>query len=137
MRVMRESRWTKTAKAALSISVSLGLAAASPLEAMAQRRRAEQESAPELQAQPAPGGGPVESEPAAPSGGAQQAEPEEQAAPASRPDVQIGASVPERAAPRPALAPLDNRVTVRVKGAPLSTFLDTISAQSRINFIIT
>ena len=33
--------------------------------------------------------------------------------------------------------PLDTRVTVRVKGAPLATFLDTISAQAKINFIIT
>ena len=29
------------------------------------------------------------------------------------------------------------RVTVRVKGAPLATFLDTISAQAKVNFIIT
>ena len=32
---------------------------------------------------------------------------------------------------------LDTRVTVRVKGVPLSTFLDTISAQAKVNFIIT
>ena len=35
------------------------------------------------------------------------------------------------------LSPLDTRVTVRVRGAPLATFLDTISAQARVNFIIT
>jgi len=31
-------------------------------------------------------------------------------------------------------AALDQKVTVRVKGAPLSQFLDTLSAQSKINF---
>ncbi|MBI4056693.1 MAG: hypothetical protein HY399_04000 [Elusimicrobia bacterium] len=34
-------------------------------------------------------------------------------------------------------SPLDTRVTVRVKDAPLSTFLDTISAQAKVNFILT
>lgn len=34
-------------------------------------------------------------------------------------------------------SPLDARVTVRVKNAPLAAFLDSISAQSKINFIIT
>jgi type IV pilus assembly protein PilQ len=33
-------------------------------------------------------------------------------------------------------SPLDARVSVRVKGAPLAAFLDTISAQTKINFII-
>ena len=32
--------------------------------------------------------------------------------------------------------PLDARVTVRVKDAPLAVFLDTISAQSGVNFLI-
>ncbi|MFH1620382.1 MAG: STN domain-containing protein, partial [bacterium] len=32
--------------------------------------------------------------------------------------------------------PLDSKVTVRLKDAPLSTFLEIISAQSKINFIL-
>ncbi|MEQ1920303.1 MAG: secretin N-terminal domain-containing protein, partial [Elusimicrobiota bacterium] len=51
--------------------------------------------------------------------------------------VQIGASAPSRGGGSASLAPLDMRVTVRVKGAPLATFLDTISAQAKVNFIIT
>lgn len=35
-----------------------------------------------------------------------------------------------------AVSPLDTRVTVRVKNAPLSTFLDIISGQAKINFIV-
>lgn len=34
-------------------------------------------------------------------------------------------------------APLDARVTVQVKDAPLTTFLDTMSAQAKVNFILT
>lgn len=51
-------------------------------------------------------------------------------------NVQIGAlpkPSPTVAAPT---SPLETRVTVRVKGAPLATFLETVSAQSKINFII-
>lgn len=33
--------------------------------------------------------------------------------------------------------PLDTKVTVRVKGASIANFLDTISGQAKVNFIIT
>ena len=130
-----ESRWNKIARAGLSVLVSLGVAAAAPMEALAQRRRAEPEANPQFQQQtPAPGGAPLgESETSEPSGGA----PIEAAAPREVQGVQIGAAAPSRGGAPAALAPLDMRVTVRVKGAPLATFLDTISAQAKVNFIIT
>ena len=62
---------------------------------------------------------------------------EEPIQPRSVQSIQIGAAAPARPAPAAAVEPLDTRVTVRVKGAPLATFLDTISAQARVNFIIT
>jgi type II secretory pathway component GspD/PulD (secretin) len=135
---INESRWKKILKGGVSLLVSFGLAAAVPGEALAQRRRAEPEANPSFQQQaPAPGGGPVsEAEPAAPSGGG-AAEPDEPASPRSVQGVQIGASAPARSGGTASLAPLDMRVTVRVKGAPLATFLDTISAQAKVNFIIT
>jgi type II secretory pathway component GspD/PulD (secretin) len=34
-------------------------------------------------------------------------------------------------------APLDKRVTVQIKDAPVTTFLDTLSSQAKINFILT
>ena len=44
----------------------------------------------------------------------------------------------EAPAQRPAEgSPLDTRVTVRVKGVPIANFLDTISGQAKVNFIIT
>ncbi len=52
-------------------------------------------------------------------------------------NVQIGAASSARPTPSPSTLPLDARITVRVKGAPLATFLDTISAQAKVNFIIT
>ncbi len=124
-----ESRWTKIARTGVSLLVSFGMAGAAPGEAFAQRRRAEPEANPQFQ-QPAqaPGGGPLgEAEPAA----------EESAPPRPVQGVQIGAIAPARGAAPASLAPLDMRVTVRVKGAPLATFLDTISAQAKVNFIIT
>jgi type II secretory pathway component GspD/PulD (secretin) len=134
-----EKRWTKIARAGLSVLISFGVAAAGPTEAFAQRRRAEPEANPQFQQQaPAPGGAPLgESEPAAPSGSGPVAEPEEPAAPRQVQGVQIGAAAPARTGGSAAPAPLDMRVTVRVKGAPLATFLDTISAQAKVNFIIT
>jgi len=130
-----KSRWMKIAKAATSGLASLALAASSPMEALAQRRRAEPEANPQFQQQAAPGGGPLgEAEPAAPGG----SEPDEpSAAPRQVQGVQIGASAPARSGASTSTAPLDMRVTVRVKGAPLATFLDTISAQAKVNFIIT
>ncbi|MBI2384932.1 MAG: hypothetical protein HYV14_02850 [Elusimicrobia bacterium] len=127
-----EGRWTKIARSGVSLLVAFAVAAAAPGEAFAQRRRAEPEANPQFQQQsPAPGGGPIGSE-AEPT-----AEPDEPAAPRSVQGVQIGASAPARGGVTASLAPLDMRVTVRVKGAPLATFLDTISAQAKVNFIIT
>ncbi len=131
-----ESRWKKIARAGVSVLVAFGIAAAAPLEALAQRRRAEPEANPQFQQQAQTrGGGPL-GESAAGEG--QAAEPEEAvAAPRQVQGVQIGAAAPARGGGSATLAPLDMRVTVRVKGAPLATFLDTISAQAKVNFIIT
>ncbi|MBI4371470.1 MAG: hypothetical protein HY552_04145 [Elusimicrobia bacterium] len=111
----------------------------------AQRRRAEPEANPDFQSQvqSAPQGGPLQAE-----GGETSIEstaPSPELAPAAAPGetprgvqtVQIGAAAPSRPAAAASPAPLDTRVTVRVKGAPLATFLDTIAAQARVNFIIT
>ena len=126
-----ENRWKKIARAALSILVSFGVAAAGPGEAFAQRRRAEPEANPQFeQKAQAPGGGPLTEADAA-------VEPDEAAASRQVQSVQIGAVAPSRGAAVASTAPLDMRVTVRVKGAPLATFLDTISAQAKVNFIIT
>ena len=126
-----ESRSKKIARASFSLLVVFAVAASGPGEALAQRRRAEPEANPQFQQAPAPGGGPIgESEP--------MTEPDEPAPPPRQVQgVQIGASSPSRSASTASLAPLDMRVTVRVKGAPLATFLDTISAQAKVNFIIT
>lgn len=136
-----ESRWKKVSRGAASALLSLALAASGPGEAFAQRRRAEPEANPQFQQGAAPGGGgPIgESEPQAPSGGgtATASEPDEAPVQRSVQGVQIGASAPARSGGPASLAPLDMRVTVRVKGAPLATFLDTISAQAKVNFIIT
>ena len=51
--------------------------------------------------------------------------------------VQIGAEPAPRPAEPSATEALETRVTVRVKGVPLATFLDTIAAQAKVNFIIT
>jgi type II secretory pathway component GspD/PulD (secretin) len=131
-----ESRLKKIARTGVSVLVSLGVAAAGPTEAFAQRRRAEPEANPQFQQQAAPqGGAPLgESEPSAPSGGGA---PVDAPAPREVQGVQIGATAPSRSGAPASLLPLDMRVTVRVKGAPLATFLDTISAQAKVNFIIT
>ena len=55
--------------------------------------------------------------------------------------VQIG-SAPPKDAPMyedvESVSPLDRKIgPIRLKGAPLSTFLDVVSAQSKVNFIIT
>lgn len=125
--------------AALSAALALVAATAQPGWAQSGRRRAEPEANPQfqqqLQAQDDAGGGPV--------GGSALEQ-----APASSEEsaigrgtvqgIQIGATpAAARPAAREALSPLETRVTVRVKGAPLATFLDTISAQAKINFIIT
>lgn len=105
--------------------------------AWAQRRRAEPEANPQFQQQMQrpQGGGPV--------GGAAPdmepdmgADPGMDAAPRGR-RPRIGAARDDAAPPPPPANPLDTRIVVRVKNAPLATFLDTISAQAKVNFIIT
>ncbi len=139
----RRSRLRAWTAAALSLSL-----AALDAPAYAQRRQAEPEANPDFQKQMAAptsdSGGPV-AEPggAAPTAGAAAAPAAADsgtaavAEPRSVQSVQIGAE----AAPAPEVqtetSPLETRVTVRVKGVPLATFLDTISAQAKINFIIT
>ncbi|OGS29923.1 MAG: hypothetical protein A2218_12235 [Elusimicrobia bacterium RIFOXYA2_FULL_53_38] len=68
-----------------------------------------------------------------------------EASPASTPGVPIE-SMQSGAAPKEApmyeeveaVSPLDRKIgPIRLKGAPLSTFLDVVSAQSKVNFIIT
>ena len=122
---------TSAARRSLAFLLTVQLVAGSTSPAWAQRRRAEPEANPSFQQSVQSGG----------SGGGSPLDPE--AAPgegggSGRPiqGVQIGTSLPKAAAPE-RVAPLDARVTVRVKGAPLATFLDTISAQAKVNFIIT
>ncbi len=51
--------------------------------------------------------------------------------------IQIGASTPPTPPRKKRIpSPLDTRVSIRVKGAPLATFLDAISAQAKINFLV-
>ena len=136
-------RLSKLFKSGLSVLISLGLVMSGPGEAFAQRRKAEPEANPQFQQAPAGGGGPIgeSADPAPPSGGsAPAAAPDEEPSPTvqrSVQGVQIGAAAPAPGRAIASTAPLDTRVTVRVKGAPLATFLDTISAQAKVNFIIT
>ncbi|MCM2267438.1 MAG: hypothetical protein NDI60_06630 [Elusimicrobiales bacterium] len=55
--------------------------------------------------------------------------------------VQIGGGAPKDAPmyeEAESISPLDRKIgPIRLKGAPLSTFLDVVSAQSKVNFIIT
>ncbi len=132
---------------ALSMSLFIFAGAASP--AGAQKRRGEPEANPQFQSQvqdnpSGGGGGPIETPApaeavAAPAAAAPEASSgEEEAAPERRvQEVQIGTvnRSARRAAPA-AVGTLETRVTVRVHGAPLATFLDTIQAQSNANFII-
>ncbi|MBI4677944.1 MAG: hypothetical protein HY748_10215 [Elusimicrobia bacterium] len=118
---------------AVAVAVQIILASASP--GFAQRRREEPVANPDFKGSQAPAGesGPLgvpTDEGAGPGG-------EGESAPRPSVGIQIGAAAPAKTAPASPLNPLETRVTVRVKGAPLATFLDTISAQSKVNFIIT
>ena len=54
------------------------------------------------------------------------------------PSIEVGQQLPSSGpAPSKSVSPLDKVVSVRLRGAPLATFLQTISAQSNVNFIIT
>jgi type IV pilus secretin PilQ/predicted competence protein len=129
------------AAAALAVSVSMLLDGA---PAFAQRRKAEPEVNPDFQnamktkgdgGPVADGGGETTVESTAPD--AAPAADDKVIESRSVQSVQIGAAPAARASAVSATAPLDTRVTVRVKGAPLATFQDTISAQAKVNFIIT
>ncbi|MEK7859203.1 MAG: secretin N-terminal domain-containing protein [Elusimicrobiota bacterium] len=124
----------KFAAAVLALQTLLG--SATPV--WAQRRRGEPEANPQFQQQMSSGqgsGGPVgEAGPAEPEAGAAPESPEPVRAVQG---VQIGTVSQAKPAGTGQVTPLETRVTVRVKGAPLATFLDTISAQAKVNFIIT
>jgi type IV pilus secretin PilQ/predicted competence protein len=122
-------RLNRIAKGGLAVLLSAALVA-DGAPAFAQRRRAEPEANPDFQSSMGAGatGGPIGSDTPSPS---------DALAPRTVQSVQIGAATETRPAPAVSVSPLDTRVTVRVKGAPLSTFLDTISAQAKVNFIIT
>jgi type II secretory pathway component GspD/PulD (secretin) len=101
----------------------------------AQRRRAEPDAAPSFSDQaPAQGGGPIGD---SDSGSLEGPAVDESFPPRPQQTVSIGAETAAPARPAPPTNPLDTRIVVRVKNAPLSTFLDTISAQAKVNFIIT
>ena len=122
------------------VALELALGPAAPV--WAQRRGAEPEANPSfqqsLQQSGSMPGGPIGEEPmSAPASSGSSASAADDIPPAaSAQGIQIGTSQPRPAAVE-RVAPLDARVTVRVKGAPLATFLDTISAQAKVNFIIT
>ena len=143
----KQGRMTRFARTAAALAASAALALeGTPV--FAQRRQAEPEANPDFQnSMKAPGeGGPVgggdaAAQPAAPASGAAMPSAEggdEKLIEARNvQSVQIGAASSVKTISVSAGDPLDTRVTVRVKGAPLATFLDTISAQAKVNFIIT
>lgn len=145
MRLVTHSRRTSIPRSAAALAVGASLALGD-VPAYAQRRQAEPDANPAFQSQTSgtssDAGGPV-AEPGtvapaaasatAPAAGGQSSIGE----PRSVQSVQIGAAPAPVEAEPSETAPLDTRVTVRVKGVPLATFLDTISAQAKINFIIT
>lgn len=141
------ARLFEIARAAFAALTVVSLAATAPAEAWAQRRRA-QPTEESVQPPPQqPGGAPIDetessetaaaAAPPADAGGAKPSEEETLITPKALQGVQIGATAPARSGGAGPQTPLDARVTVRVKGAPLATFLDTISAQAKVNFIIT
>ncbi len=133
MKFQQDGRRTRRARGAFAALLAASVVLDS-VPAAAQRRRGEPEANPEFQNQlqaPGAGGGPLAEAESGPLG-ADEALPQRQVQ-----GVQIGAAAPARSAAERSVAPLDTRVTVRVKGAPLATFLDTISAQAKVNFIIT
>jgi len=145
-------RRTRLARAAAAVVASAALALESAAPAYAQRRQAEPEANPDFQSSMK---GKTDGGPVGDSGGETVSEPGAGGASAAAPSsdlpagdekliesrsvqsVQIGAAPAAKPATVSSTAPLDTRVTVRVKGAPLATFLDTISAQAKVNFIIT
>ena len=152
---MMTANGTRRSGAAWMVAILLAeLALGSAAPAWAQRRRAEPEADPEFREQKkkrgAEEGGPI-AQPEAespeaerrPSESEQQigetpVEPEAEQEPEPRTQgMQIGASSARRSAPAESGDLLETRIVVRVKSAPLAAFLDSISAQAKINFIIT
>jgi len=85
-------------------------------------------------------GGPILEQPPAQENAPAQGMPQGSTPGGSLESVQIGGAPKE--APMyeevEAVSPLDRKIgPIRLKGAPLSTFLDVVSAQSKVNFIIT
>ena len=143
MRLVTQSRRTSIPRSAAALAVGASLAFGD-VPAYAQRRQAEPDANPAFQGQtsgaPSDAGAPV-AEPGmvAPAAASPAPVGSDTALgePRSVQSVQIGAApAPVEAVPVET-TPLETRVTVRVKGVPLATFLDTISAQAKINFIIT
>ena len=133
----RPDLWRRSLAFAISIQIPLGMA----FPVQAAPRRGEPEANPQFQEQlrgSREDGALLGGEPMLPtqpqsSGGVEA----EMVPPRSVSGVQIGAVAPPRRSSTAGTSPMDTRVTVRVKGAPLATFLDTISAQAKVNFIIT
>src|ERR1035437_5595173 len=122
----KQGRMTRFARALAAVAFVLQGA-----PAFAQRQ-AEPEASPDFQnsMKAKSDGGPA-------SGGEAAGDSAAPSAAESSAGVQIAAA-PSPTPPAPSSTPaLDTRVTVRVKGATLAMFLDTISAQAKINFIIT
>jgi type II secretory pathway component GspD/PulD (secretin) len=134
----RHQRRPGLLKRALACAAVLELLAGSVPSAQAQRRRGEPEANPQFQQQisgaAGGGGAPIDGIPTTETPTVHEAE---SASPRSVQGVQIGTSGAARPAPEKPTSPLETRVTVRVKGAPLETFLDTIQAQAHVNFIVT
>ena len=129
----KKRRWEVVLAAGLWWLQALSL----PAGAWAQRRRAEPEANPQFQQDVQGSGGQAGQPYDAGQGGGFGSQPSGPVVPGRAvPTVEIGAA-PE-ARPTPALPsnPLDIRVSVRVKDAPLAVFLETISAQAKVNFLI-
>lgn len=119
----------------LAVFLALQTLILSSQPAWAQRRREEPQANPQFQQdlnKPGASGGPVASEAAAPAAAVSEEDSAQRLAPA----VRIGAVNSTKSFPTVPVEALETRVSVRVKGAPLETFLATISAQAKVNFII-
>ncbi|MBI5240842.1 MAG: hypothetical protein HY926_10250 [Elusimicrobia bacterium] len=134
----RHQRRPGLLKRALAGAAALALMTGTVPSAQAQRRRGEPEANPQFQQQlggsSATGGAPIDGTPTAETPTVREVE---APSPRSVQGVQIGTGGAARPAPAAPTSPLETRVTVRVKGAPLETFLDTIQAQAHVNFIVT
>ena len=87
------------------------------------------------------GNGPILDQSRPPDNSAPQTMPQGSTPGAPLESVQIGAAANKEAPmyeEAEAVSPLDRKIgPIRLKGAPLATFLDIVSAQSKVNFIVT